>query len=115
MFCITRRCKISGWKLTIYVRGFSVECMLGGTEHPHQTKAEEDCSYRQRSRTPPSEYFLMSSYLVGGERHQRRRNKSSPPENMGGMMLYVEPCAKSLGHLLRTELKGLNSHTALPN
>ena len=39
MFYMTRRREILGWKLTIYVRGFSVECMLGGTKHPHQANA----------------------------------------------------------------------------
>ena len=39
---------------------------------------EEDASYRQRSRTPPSE-----SFSYGEERYHRRRYKSSPRKGMG--------------------------------
>ena len=44
---------------------------------------EEDCSYRSRLRTPPSEFFTASSCLDKVERHSRRRSKSSSPRNIG--------------------------------
>ena len=44
---------------------------------------EEDCSYRLRLRTPPSEFFIASSCLDKVERHNRRRSKSSSPRNIG--------------------------------
>ena len=42
-----------------------------------------DRTYRQRSRTLPSESYSVSSRIDKLEKHRRRRGESSSPRNMG--------------------------------
>ena len=45
--------------------------------------SDDDYSYRQRSRTPPSESFSISSRLEREERNHKKRAKSPTPRSMG--------------------------------
>ena len=65
-------------------------------------------SYRQRSKSPPSESFITTSRSVGGKRHHCRTVRTSPPENMGNDAIGKALCliSRSLfsSHIEEAEL-----------
>ena len=58
------------------------------TLNPSQSSSsEDDRNYQQRSRTPSSESFKLSSQYSSGERHHRKRSRTSSRKSQGNVAM----------------------------